>query len=149
MSTITRDLAAFAREIGWEDLPPAIVRETKLVLMEHIGTALGALTTDKGKMNVALGRRLGGPPECSVLGTADKVSASTAAFANGELTLTLDYSDIIAGGHDGAYVIPTVLAIAETVGASGKELILATALGLEISARLARAVGRHNITPEA
>ena len=62
--------------------------------------------------------------------------------------IALDYSDIIAGGHDGTYVLPTVLAVAESIGASGKDLILASAVGLEISARLARAVGRHNITPE-
>lgn len=149
MTSITRDLARFSLETSWEDLPASIVKETKLVLMEHIGTALGALTTDKAKMNVALGRRFGGPPESSIIGTSDRVSCSTAAFVNGELTLALDFSDIIAGGHDGAYVIPTILAIAETVGASGKDVILAVALGLEISARLARAVGRHNITPDA
>ena len=148
MSEITRELARFAVETKWEDLPASIVKETKLVLMEHIGCALGALSTDKGKMMAALGRRFGGPPESSIIGLGDKVSCSNAALANGELFLTLDYSDIIAGGHDGVYVIPTVLAIAETVGASGKDLILATAIGLEISARLARAVGRHNITPQ-
>lgn len=149
MREITRELARFAVNTRFEDLLPSILKETKLILMEHIGTALGALTTDKGKMMAALGRRYGGPPEASIIGQADKVSCVNAALANGELMITLDYSDIIAGGHDGTYVIPTVLAAAELAGASGKDLILATALGLEISARLARAVGRHNITPEA
>lgn len=149
VSEITRELARFAVETGWEDLPASIVQETKLILMESIGCALGALSTDKGKMMAALGRRYGGPAESSIIGLGDKVSCSNAALANGELMITLDYSNIIAGGHDGVYVIPTVLAIAETVEASGKGLILATALGLEVSARLARAVGRHNITPQA
>ena len=48
MSTITRDLAKFAVETKYEDLPERIVTETKRVLIEHIGCALGALTTDKG-----------------------------------------------------------------------------------------------------
>ncbi len=148
MSEITRELARFAFETKWEDLPAPIVKETKHVLMDSIGCALGALSTDKGKMMAALGRRYGGPPESSIIGLGDKVSCSNAALANGELMITLDYHDIIAGGHDGVYVIPTILAIAESVGASGKDLILATASGLEISARLARAVGRHNITPQ-
>lgn len=147
MST-TRALAQFALQTSWEDLPPAIVRETKLVLMDSIGCALGALTTDKGKMSAALGRRLGGPAESSIIGVAGKVSCLSAALANGELMLTLDYSNIIAGGHDGVYVIPAPLALAESTGAGGKELILALALGLEVSARLARAAGRHNLTPE-
>ncbi len=146
MSTITRELARFAVNTSFEDLPASIVKEAKLVIMDHIGCALGALSTDKGKMMAALGRRYGGPPESSIIGLGDKISCSNAALANGELMITLDYHDIIAGGHDGVYVLPTVLAIAETVDASGKDLILATATGLEISARLARAVGRHNIT---
>ncbi len=147
-SNITQELARFAVETKWDDLPPTIVQDTKHVLIEHFGTALGALTTDKGKMMTALGRRNGGTPESSIIGTSDKVSCSNAALTNGELMITLDYSDIIAGGHDGTYVIPAILAIAESVGASGKDLILATAIGLEISARLSRAVGRHNTTPE-
>ena len=149
MDSITTELARFAVETRWEDLPPAVVKETKLVLLDTIGCGLGALSTEKGKMNVALARRFGGPPESSIIGTGDKVGCSNAAFANGELFITLDYSNIMAGGHDGVYVIPSVLAIAESVGASGKDFLLATALGLEISSRIARAVGRHNITPEA
>jgi 2-methylcitrate dehydratase PrpD len=149
VSEITRELAKFAVETQWQDLPASIVQETKLILMESIGCALGALSTDKGKMNAALAMRFGGPPESSIIGLGDKVSCSNAALANGELFITLDYHNIIAGGHDGVYVIPAILAIAESVGASGKDLILAIALGLEISARLARAVGRHNITSQA
>ena len=148
MSEITRGLAEFSINTRYEDLPPRIIKETKRVLMEHIGCALGGLTTDKGKMNAAIGRRYGGPPEASIIGTNDIVSCNSAALANGELMITLDYSDIIAGGHDGTYVIPSVLAMAEMNMVSGKDLVLATAIGLEVSARLARAVGRHNITVE-
>jgi len=148
MSQIIQELARFAVETKLDDLPISIVQETKLILMDSIGCALGALSTDKGQMNVALARRFGGTPEASIIGTGDKVSLSNAAYANGELFLTLDYSNIIAGGHDGVYVIPAPLAIAESVGASGKDLILTVALGLEISARIARAVGRFNITPQ-
>lgn len=148
MANITQQLAEFACQFNYEDLPGSIIQETKQVLMEHIGTALGALSTDKGKMMASLGKRSGGAPESSIIGLGDKISSSNAALVNGELMITLDYSDIIAGGHDGTYVLPAILALAESIGASGKDLILASAIGLEISARLARAVGRHNITPE-
>ena len=146
---ITRQLAHFGTDTKWEDLPPRIVKETKLILMDTVGCALGALATEKGKINVALAKRYGGPPESSIIGVGDKVACSNAAFANGELFITLDYSNIMAGGHDGVYVVPTILAIAESTGASGKDLVLSTAIGFETSARIARAVGRHNITPEA
>ncbi len=148
MEQITRELARFAVDTQYENIPENIIRETKLILMEHLGCALGALSTDKGQMMASLGKRYGGPPESTIIGTGDKVSCVNASLVNGELMISLDYHDIIAGGHDGVYVIPTVLAIAEMNGVTGKDLLLATAISLEISARLARAVGRHNITSE-
>ena len=130
VKSVILDLAQFALDLSWDDLPPSIARETKHILMDSIGCALGASTTDKGKMNVALARRLGGPPDASIIGLGGKVSCTNAALANGELILTLDFSNIMGGGHDGAYVIPAVLATAESVGASGRDLILSTAMSL-------------------
>ncbi|HEY95486.1 MAG TPA: MmgE/PrpD family protein [Dehalococcoidia bacterium] len=148
MKTITQEIAAFAVDTRWEDLPDSIVQEVKKVLIEHIGVSLAALSTDKGKIMVALGRRLGGTPESSILGTADKVSCTNAALVNGELMITLDYQANMSFGHDGTFVVPSALAIAESVGASGKDLILALTVGFEISSRLARAAGWHKITTE-
>jgi 2-methylcitrate dehydratase PrpD len=148
VGTITQELADFAVNTKFEDLPASIVEETKKILMEFIGVGLAALTTDKGKLAAALGRRLGGPPESSIIGTGDKVSASSAALANGELMITLDYCDNMSFGHDGLFVIPPAMAIAESVGASGKDLILSIAVGCEISSRLARAARWHTITSE-
>lgn len=148
MGTITQDLALFAAETRYEDLPASIVEEIKKVLMEHVGVGLAALSTDKGKLEAALGRRLGGPPEASIIGLGDKVSVTSAVLANGELMITLDYHDNMSYGHDGLFVIPPALAMGESAGASGKEVILAMAVGLEISSRLARAAGWHTLTSE-
>ncbi len=137
------ELARFAVETRWDDLPLQVVHETKNILMDSIGCILGAQTVDKGKEYLALGRRLGGQPEATVLGAGQRVSLSTAALVNGELMFTLDFHNIMANSHDGAYVIPTLLAAAESSKASGRELIAATALGCEISSRLARAILRH------
>ena len=94
MSEITRELARFAVSTGWDGLPEEIIKETKLVLMDTIGCGLGALATEKGKMNVALARRYGGPAESSIVGLGDKIACSNAALVNGELFITLDYSNI-------------------------------------------------------
>jgi 2-methylcitrate dehydratase PrpD len=148
VGTITQELARFAAETRFEDLPASIVAEIKKVLMEHVGVGLAALTTDKGKLEAALGRRLGGPPEASIIGLGDKVSVTSAVLANGELMITLDYHDNMSYGHDGLFVTPPALAMGESTGASGKDVILAMAVGLEISSRLARAAGWHTLTSE-
>jgi len=149
MADITSELARFAASAEWDDLPDSIIHDTKLMLMDHIGCALGAHSTKRGRMSAALAENLGGTGDASVIGGEDKVSCDHAVYANGELMITLDYSQIVAGGHDGVYIIPTPLAFAERTGASGKELILAIAVAHEISARLGRALGKNAITSEA
>jgi 2-methylcitrate dehydratase PrpD len=146
--TIVQQLADFALKTRWEDLPPSIVQETKMILMDSIGCAVVATQTDKGKINLSLAKRFGGTPEASVFGSSYKVALSTATMINGELLYTPDYISMIASGNEPSYVLPAILAMAESTGASGKELILATAIGLEISTRLARATLRQMIDPK-
>jgi 2-methylcitrate dehydratase PrpD len=145
--TVVQQLADFALQARWADLPPDIVQETKMILLDSIGCALVATQTDKGKINLSLARRFGGPSEASVIGSSLKAGLATAALVNGELMYTPDYISMIAGGNEPSYVLPAILTMAESTGASGKELILSTAIGLEISTRLARATLRQVIDP--
>ncbi len=146
--TIVQQYADFALNARFEDLPPAIVQETKMILMDSVGCALVATQTDKGKINLSLAKKFGGPPDASVIGSGFKVGLSTATTINGELMYTPDYISMIAGGNEPSYVLPAILTMAENTGASGKEWILATAIGLEISTRLARATMRQMIDPK-
>ncbi len=138
MRDITQELVNFVVDTEYKDLPQEVVHESKRILLDTIGCALAGLATDKGRISVALARRLGGPPEAMIWGMGDRVSSSAAAFANGELINALDMDALlIPGGHITPLVIPAPLALAESVGASGKDLIIATAFGHEISSRVA------------
>lgn len=141
MSNLVNELARFVVDTKFEDLPGAVIQEAKRSLLDSIGCALASLSTEKGKMCAALARRLGGQPESSIIGVGDKVSCSSAALANGELINAMDYDALLSpGGHVSPNVIPAPLAMAEVVGASGKDLILATALGHEIACRVTLAL---------
>ena len=139
MSGIIEELANFALDTKYKDLPTPVIKTTKELILDSIGCALGGTTTDPGKMAIKLSKMLGGEPECSILGTGDKVAITNAVLANGQLVNALDFDTVMPGGHTPPYIIPTELAMAEKVGASGKDLILPTALGLEIAARLGTA----------
>jgi 2-methylcitrate dehydratase PrpD len=139
MNDIINALARFSLETKYDDLPQPVVQSTKNLLLDSIGCALGGVTTDPGKMIIAIAKMLGGPGECSIIGTGDKVSIVNAVLANGQLLNALDFDTVMAGGHTPPYIIPTELAMAERVNASGKDLILATAIALEIAARMATA----------
>jgi 2-methylcitrate dehydratase PrpD len=137
--TTLTDLAAFAAGLSFEDLPESVVHETGRTLLDSIGCALAALSVDKGKMAVSLSRRLGGEPEATIPGTGVRVSTTNAAMAVGELINALDYDALYQpGGHVSPNVIPAPLAMAEAQGASGSELIAATALAHEVAIRVTK-----------
>ena len=141
MISLSQELARFVVEAKFEDLPAAVVHEAKRTLLDSIGCALAGIATDKGKIAISLARKLGGPPDSSIIGIGDKVSWCSAAFANGELINALDYDTILLPpGHVSPYVIPAPMAIAESINASGKDLILAIVLGHEIPPRISNAM---------
>jgi 2-methylcitrate dehydratase PrpD len=137
-------LSKFVVKTKFEDLPPSVVNGTKMLLMDSIGCALAGVTTDPGKMIIALAQRLGGPPESSIIGVGGKVSCVNAVLANGQLINAIDYEAL--SGHTPPYIIPPPLAMAESKGASGRDLILATAIGLEITHRISGALSRSSFT---
>ena len=147
MERITEKLAEFAAETKFGDLPGDVIHEMKRLLLDTIGCALGGISTEKGSIAVDLARRLGGPSESTIIGKGDKVSCTNAAWANGQLSNALDF-DALGAGHDTPFVIPSSLATAEFTRASGEDLILAIAIGLEVGRRITR-VSPSNYPPVA
>jgi len=133
-------LGKFVIDTEWKDLPESVVHETKRLLLDSVGCAFTGMSVDPGKMIISLARRLGGPPEASIIGIGDKVSVSAAVLANGQLINATDFDAFAGGGHGPGFIIPGPLAMAEFTGASGKDLILATALAFEIADRVKSAV---------
>jgi 2-methylcitrate dehydratase PrpD len=131
-------LAKFAVETKWEDLPPKVINDTKIFLMDSIGCGLGGVTTDPGKMAIAVAKRIGGTPESSIIGVKGKVSCVSAVLANGQLINALDWEALT--GHTPPYIVPPALAMAEVYDVSGRELILAEAVALEVAIRVSAAL---------
>ncbi|TJV46039.1 MAG: MmgE/PrpD family protein [Mesorhizobium sp.] len=144
MTTLIEKLAQFGLQSQFEKLPPEVVVESKRLMLDSIGCAIGALKIEKGKLALAAARGMGGSPEVKVIGTGERLSASAAAFANGELINALDYDSIITPpGHVTPYILPAILGMAETRRSSGKRLIVANAVAHEVSARLGLAMGYY------
>lgn len=134
---ITKNIACFAVTTQYENLPPFVVRECKKLFLDTLGCALGGIKTRKGRIAIQMARSLGGPPEASLLGTRDKVSAVSAAFAAGELMNALDYESLLSPpDHATPYVLAAPLSLVEMNGVSGKEFIVAIAIAHELATRL-------------
>jgi 2-methylcitrate dehydratase PrpD len=140
MENITQELAEFVANIRFEDLPQHVVHESKRILLDSMGCALAGLSTSKGKLAVRMAKRLGGPPDSTILAVGDKVSSPGAAYANDNLINAMDYCEV---PHVSPWVIPAPLALAECNRSHGKELILAVAIGHEIALRMEKALSQH------
>ena len=73
-----------------------------------------------------------------------------AAFANAVAANGTDIDDcgIYTGGHPGAQVFPSALALAEELHRSGRELLTATVIGYEVAFRAGRCMNDRNISAE-
>lgn len=141
MKSFSREMAKFALEMRYEDLPPEVIHETKRIILDSMACGLAGHFCDRGKISVRFSERLGGKRESSIIGTSLKVSCPSAAFANGELINAIDFDAFeIPPGHFPPFVVPSSLAIGESLSVSGKALIQATAVGSEIGSRIAAAL---------
>lgn len=136
MAGITGTVVDSILKTKFEDLPPETINQVKRVFLDSVGCALGGYAVDRSKIAIELVDNFGGNPEASVIG-GHRTSVPLAAFANGELINALDF-DVIGPirGHVVPYSISPTLAMAERVHASGKDLIVALALALEIGGRV-------------
>jgi len=137
MNGATEKLVDLARGIRFDDLPAEVVREAGRRLLDALGCMIAGshgATTAAVRTVIA---DLGGAAESSVLGTAARTSCDRAALVNGTALRFLDFMD----GHPGPYPchpcfnIPPLLALAERIGANGKQLATAIVAAYEIMPR--------------
>lgn len=139
--TLVEQLADFTEHTDFERLPEAVVEESKRLLLDSLGCAVGGVSHPKGRIGVNYGLISGGSGgPATILGTGQRSSVSGAAFANGELMNALDFDAVLPPGHVAPYVFPALLAVSEALGSAGKSVIAATALSHEMSYRFGKAM---------
>lgn len=141
---VTESLAEFAASLRFENVPEAVVRHVKWLLLDTLGVSLAATTLGSGCSEVAdLMRALGGKPQATILGCPDKVAAPHAAFVNGALAHALNYDPIGPRvGHIGVVCLTAPLAVGETGARSGRDLLVAAVVAAEVTARITAAAAR-------
>ncbi|MBN8872864.1 MAG: MmgE/PrpD family protein [Rhodospirillales bacterium] len=136
-------LAQHVADTRFSDLPATTIEATRQDLHDTLGCALGGSGAPGLPELLKLYRSWQGAPEARLLLVGGGLPAPQAAFIHAAMAHALDYDDTYdAGGsiHPGASVLGAALAMADLRGGvSGQELILAAALGLDVSCRIARA----------
>lgn len=138
---VTRALASFAAEARWEDVPQEARAAARLALLDCLGCAVAGHQTHAGRTVVKAAARLGGG-SAPILGSSVRCGAPAAALANGILTYALDFEPVGPEGHVCAAVVPAAVTLGAELERSGREVLLALAIGLEVGGRVGVGVRR-------
>ena len=143
----TQILASYLSKLKYEDLPPSVVENGKLTILDAMCNMIGAYPLSLSRTFVDLAKDLGGGrEEATLIGDGTKVSVPLAAFGNGALGTMLDFGDTQSNeshrsaGVTGPVIVPAALAAGEARAISGKELICSTVAGYECVARVVRSM---------
>jgi 2-methylcitrate dehydratase PrpD len=134
----TEKIARFIVDAGYEDIPRDAVEKAKRTALDCLGAALAGVAEPVSQTITGYVTNLGGPPQASVFGAGIKVSVPDAALANGVIAHALDYDDCgVKIGHPSVLVLPAVLSLGEHLRASGRDILTAYIVGLEVEGKLA------------
>ncbi|HSD51723.1 MAG TPA: MmgE/PrpD family protein [Candidatus Methylomirabilis sp.] len=153
--SLTAYVADFIASTRYTNLPAEVLQLGKKSILDGLGLALAGSVAKSGKL---LRRHLQGLAcsggGSSIIGTPMRVPARFAAFANGTAIHADDYDDTqLAVAKDRVYgllthptapALPAVLAVAERDHRSGKDLLTAYHVGVEVECKIAEAMNpRH------
>ncbi len=138
MPTISHQIAEFAVNLKYEDLPEEVVYQVKRFLLDSIGCAFGGWDTEDVQIQHRLHQDMGGKPEARVFVSGTPMPMAHATLLNSLLIRALDYNDIY-WEEDPSHpsdIIPAALTPAEALGKSGKDVITAIVLAYEFEQRM-------------
>ena len=128
---------------GYADLPASAVASARRVILDTLGCMLGGSGSPGIDELFAVIAGWGGREESRVLLRGTRLPAPQAALLNASMGHALDFDDTLDSGgsiHPGVSVLGSVLALSDSLGGvSGRDVLLAVALGLDVSCRIALA----------
>lgn len=136
--TEVKQLARFVADARFEQISSEAIEQLKIRVLDTIGVGIGALDAEPIVAIRGLVNDLGGSPGSTLIG-GGKTAPDRAAFYNSALSRYLDFMDsYLAKGETNhpSDNFGAVLASAESVGASGKDLLTAFAVAYQVHTRL-------------
>jgi 2-methylcitrate dehydratase PrpD len=142
---LTKYVSEFIVNTKYQDIPENVILLGKKTILDGLGLALAGSASTAGPLIrqyiESLGSNRG---SCSIVGTKMKVQPRFAALANGISIHADDYDDTGSAFHVAAPVLPPSFALCEMGHRSGKELMLAFHVGVEVGNKIGDAMSpRH------
>lgn len=140
-------LAAFAANLRFEDIPAPVLRRAEDLLLDCLASILAGAAS---RPVLAIDRYAAamGPADgpSQILINRRRTSPVFAAMVNAAAAHVVEQDDVHNGSvfHPAAVVFPPVLAVAQALGRSGRDLLVAAVAGYEVGIRVGEFLGRSH-----
>ena len=147
----SRELAAFAANLKFSDIPTVVIARAEDLLVDWFGSAIAGKGSRPVETITQFAQQMGGfdashngPSE--ILISRKTSSPFLAAMANAAASHVAEQDDVHNGSvfHPATVVFPPALACAQSIGASGEDLIVAAVAGYEVGIRVGEFLGRSH-----
>lgn len=141
--SVSQQIAETAARLTYDRLPARIRERAKLHMLDVIGTALAATRFEFSHRALAGLLSLQEHGTHTVIGMPVKLALRDAVLLNGILAHGLDYDDTHPGAivHPSSSAFPCTLGVGEKVNATGRELIAAYVMAVDVATRVGVAAG--------
>jgi 2-methylcitrate dehydratase PrpD len=137
--SLTADVASAAAGLQFEDLPEDVVEVATQCVLDWLGVTLAG----SSEPAAALLLEELAPGSSTVVGRPERLALLDAALVNGTASHALDYDDVNDAmlGHPSVPILGALLALGESLGSSGRDVLTAFVAGYEAECAVGRAVG--------
>jgi 2-methylcitrate dehydratase PrpD len=132
MAGLTADVGRFLADIKYEQLPPEILPVVRDAFADTVGVTFAGIDQRITKILRKTVVEPAGRKEARACLSSHMVAAPDAALLAGAIAHALDYGCQTASGHPGGVIIPAILAEAEVLDSSGKDMVTAFVAGYEV-----------------
>jgi 2-methylcitrate dehydratase PrpD len=147
MTSPTAQLAAFAAHLRFEAIPATVVHKIEELLVDWFGSCIAGKGARPVETITRFAASMGpGTGAAEVLVNRSRSSAYFAAMANAAASHVAEQDDVHNGSvfHPATVVFPVALAMAQSLGSSGQQLLTAAVAGYEVGIRVGEFLGRSH-----
>jgi aconitate decarboxylase len=139
---VTKIICNRSASVDYRDLPEAVIDRARQLLLDGVAVAIAGSGENAVRLIADIYREYGARAEATVFGFGFRTAAPLAAAVNGAAMHVLDFEPMWSpANHALSTTLPAVLALAESRGIAGSEILTALVKGVEIQGWL-RAAGR-------
>ncbi len=134
----TEQIASFISDVDYSDIPTETLRSVKATVLDYFACTLAGSAAPGVDAVMRVAHEQGGEGPSTVLVLGGKVSPMWASMVNSTMGHAFDFDDTYDAAvlHTSTIVVPAALALAESIGASGRDFLCAVAIGMEVHCRL-------------